>query len=254
MTELAGKVVLMTGGGGGLGADAAKVCIDAGASVALLDIAAGEVADTATRMGPSAMAVVADIADEGQVTIAVDAVLARFGRIDVLVNNAAYVDLPGDLDALATDLATWGRTLDVNLTGTLLMARAVLPAMIDQAAGSIINMVSRQGIAPAQSGRRMAYSVSKAAVIMLTRHIAVAYGKRGVRCNAIAPGTIRSDRMVTSLSPERMAQSLANVLTPELGTPADVSAMVAFLASDASRYMTGQVIQIDGGVLSYLHE
>jgi NAD(P)-dependent dehydrogenase (short-subunit alcohol dehydrogenase family) len=89
---------------------------------------------------------------------------------------------------------------------------------------------------------------------MLTRHMAVAYGKKGIRCNAVAPGTIRTERMLATLSQDRIAQSRHNVLTPDLGEPADISNMVAFLASDSGRYITGQTIQIDGGVLSYLHE
>ncbi|MFD2499973.1 SDR family NAD(P)-dependent oxidoreductase [Rhizorhabdus histidinilytica] len=89
---------------------------------------------------------------------------------------------------------------------------------------------------------------------MLSRHIAVAYGKKGIRSNAVAPGTIQSDRMLSTLSPERLAQSRGNVLTPYLGEPADISNIVAYLVSEAARYITGQTIQVDGGVLSYLHE
>jgi NAD(P)-dependent dehydrogenase (short-subunit alcohol dehydrogenase family) len=130
----------------------------------------------------------------------------------------------------------------------------MLPAMIEGGGGAVINMVSRQGVAPPQSAQRVSYGVSKAAIIMLTRHMAVAYGKKGIRCNAVAPGTIRTERMLATLSQERIAQSRHNVLTPDLGEPADISNMVAFLASDSGRYITGQTIQIDGGVLSYLHE
>ena len=148
------------------------------------------------------------------------------------MNNAALTAHDDDLDLLSTPLATWDRTMDVNLRGTLLVSRACIPAMIEGGGGAVINIVSRQGIAPPQSARRMCYGVSKAAIIMLTRHIAVAYGKKGIRSNAVAPGTIQSEKMLATLSPERLAQSRRNVLTPELGEPADISRIVAYLASD----------------------
>lgn len=254
MIDLEGKVVLVTGGGSGLGADIAAVCAQLGARLALVDIDAVAASAQAGTIGAQAFAMAADISDETQVRAAVAAILDQFGRVDVLVNNAAYVDLAGDRDALSTLLPVWDRTIEVNLRGTLLATRAVLPAMLEGGGGSIVNMVSRQGIAPTKSGQRVAYGVSEAAIVMLTRHIAVAFGKQGVRCNAVAPGTIRSERMLAALSAERLAQSLANVLTPELGEPADVSALVAFLASNHSRYITGQTLQVDGGVLSCLHE
>jgi NAD(P)-dependent dehydrogenase (short-subunit alcohol dehydrogenase family) len=254
MIDLDGKVVLITGGAGGLGADMAMLCHSLGAQIAIADIAGDAAEAMARRIGGDAIGVAADIASETAVDAMAKAVLGHFGRVDVLVNNAAFTNVEQDLDLLSTDLAVWDRTMDVNLRGTLLVSRAILPSMIEHGGGSVINIVSRQGIAPPQSARRVSYGVSKAAIIMLTRHIAVACGKKGIRSNAVAPGTIQSDRMLRSLSPERLAQSRRNILTPDLGEPADISRIVAYLASDAGRYITGQTIQVDGGVLAYLHE
>ncbi len=254
MQDLTGKVMVITGGGNGIGADIARTCTEMGARAVLVDIDGEAARAMATHISGETLAVTADISCEADTKAAAATVLERFGRIDVLVNNAAYTHIGADLDALSTGLDVWDRTMEVNLRGTLLVSRAMLPAMIEGGGGAVIIMVSRQGIAPPQSALRVSYGVSKAAIIMLTRHMAVAYGKKGIRCNAVAPGTIQTERMLSALSPERIAQSRQNVLTPDLGEPADISNMVAFLASDSGRYITGQTIQIDGGVLSYLHE
>ena len=254
MIDLKNKTVLITGGGTGLGADLADVVVSLGGRVALLDIAEAELRAKAEQLGAAAFGARCDIADEASVGQAVAKVFAHFGRIDALVNNAAFTDTSNDLDLLSTDIAVWDRTMSVNLRGTMLVSRAVLPVMIDQQDGAVVTMVSRAGVAPPRSGRRLAYSTSKAGLIMLARHIAVAYGKRGIRSNAVAPGTVQTDRMLSTLSEERLAQSRGNVLTPYLGEPADISRMTAYLISDAGRYITGQTIQVDGGVLSYLNE
>jgi NAD(P)-dependent dehydrogenase (short-subunit alcohol dehydrogenase family) len=254
MIDLKGKVILITGGGAGLGADLAALCIALGGRVALLDIAEEAVLAKAEQLGKDAIGLRCDIADEHYVNDAARKVVDHYGRIDALVNNAAFTEVSQDLDLLSTDLAVWDRTMAVNLRGTMLVSRAVLPVMIDQKDGAVVTLVSRQGIAPPSSAQRVSYGTSKAALIMLARHIAVAYGKKGVRSNTVAPGTIKTERMLEALSPERVAQSRANVLTPYLGEPADISRMIAYLISDAGRYITGQTIQVDGGVLSYLHE
>jgi NAD(P)-dependent dehydrogenase (short-subunit alcohol dehydrogenase family) len=225
-----------------------------GARIVVADIRADAARALAEQLDGEAIGVGVDIADEASVGAMAATALDRFGRVDTLVNNAAVTDQEHDLDLLSTDLAVWDRSMEVNLRGTLLVSRALIPSMIRGGGGAVINIVSRQGLAPPASARRISYGVSKAAMIMLSRHIAVAYGKQGIRSNAVAPGTIESPKMLATLSPERLAQSRRNVLTPRLGEPADISHMVAFLASDAGRYITGQTIQVDGGVLGYLHE
>jgi NAD(P)-dependent dehydrogenase (short-subunit alcohol dehydrogenase family) len=254
MIDLNDKVIVITGRGGGLGADMARTCAALGARIVVADIDADAAQGTARALGEMAIAVTCDIADEAMVMMMAETTLERFGRVDALVNNAAWTEHGGDLDLLSTDLGVWDKTMSVNLRGTLLVSRALIPSMVADGGGAIINIVSRQGLAPPQSGKRMCYGVSKAAIIMLSRHVAVAYGKQGIRSNAVAPGTIQTERWLSALGPERIAQSRSNVLTPQLGEPADISQLVAYLASDAGRYITGQTIQVDGGVLSYLHE
>jgi NAD(P)-dependent dehydrogenase (short-subunit alcohol dehydrogenase family) len=260
MIELAGKTALITGGGGGLGEDMAMLFAKLGARVGVADLDEARARAVADRLGefaPRALAVKMDVADDGAVAAAVEIVKGEFGRIDILINNAAATgqDIIGqDRDLLATDLSVWDRTMAINLRGTMLVSRHVLPVMIAAGDGAIVNIASRQGIAPSGSGLRHAYSVSKAGMIMLSRHIATAYGKKGIRSNTVAPGVIATERMLTNLDPARLAQSKSNVLTPYLGTPADISRLVAFLVSDAGRYITGQTLQVDGGVLTYLHD
>ncbi|MDR7103671.1 SDR family NAD(P)-dependent oxidoreductase [Croceicoccus sp. BE223] len=254
VVDLTGKSILITGGGGGLGADMAALFTRLGARVLLADIAQDSAEAMAAKVGNGALGVRCDISDEESVAELADVARCEFGRIDALVNNAAHADLAGDLDLLGTDTSVWRRTVDVNLTGTMLVSRAIVPIMIAGGGGSIVTIVSRAGIAPPLSSRRLTYSTTKAGLIMLARHMAVAYGKKGVRSNSVAPGTIETERMLRDLSAERLTQSRANVLTPSLGRPEDISNMVAYLASDAGRFITGQTIQIDGGVLTGLHE
>jgi NAD(P)-dependent dehydrogenase (short-subunit alcohol dehydrogenase family) len=254
MIDLEGQTIVITGGAGGLGEHMARHFAGLGARIVVADIRADAARALAEQLDGEAIGVGVDIADEASVGAMAATALDRFGRVDTLVNNAAVTDQEHDLDLLSTDLAVWDRSMEVNLRGTLLVSRALIPSMIRGGGGAVINSVSRQGLAPPASARRISYGVSKAAMIMLSRHIAVAYGKQGIRSNAVAPGTIESPKMLATLSPERLAQSRRNVLTPRLGEPADISHMVAFLASDAGRYITGQTIQVDGGVLGYLHE
>jgi len=254
LIDLSGKVILVTGGGNGLGADMASQFSRLGARVILADIAQEMAEATAAKVGNGALGVYCDIANAESVAQLADTARNAFGRVDALVNNAAHADLGGDLDLLGTDPEIWSRTVDVNLTGTMHVSRAIVPIMLEGGGGSIATIVSRAGIAPPRSARRLAYSTTKAGLIMLARHMAVAYGKQGIRSNAIAPGTIETERMLRELSEERLTQSRANVLTPALGRPEDVSHMVAYLASDAGRFITGQTIQIDGGILTGLHE
>lgn len=251
--DLTGKRILVTGGANGIGADMSGLFASLGAHVLIADIDGPAAQGQADSIGNGAIGAKCDISDENSVA-QLSRIAQDFGGIDALINNAAHVDHSGDLDLLATDLAVWDRTFKVNLRGTMLVSRAIVPQMIDRGGGAVVTIVSRQGIAPPLSAKRIAYGTSKAAIIMLARHMAVTYGKQGIRSNSLAPGTIETERMRAELSEDRLEQSRANVLLPHLGAPADVSNCAAFLISDAGRYITGQTIQVDGGVLAGLHE
>lgn len=252
--DLSGLAILVTGGASGLGSEMAGLFAGQGARVLIADIDGPAAKARAEAIGGGAIGAACDISDAHAVEALSDIAKSEFRAIHGLVNNAAHVDLTGDLDLLATELEVWDRTMAVNMRGSMLVTRAILPMMIESGGGSVLTIVSRQGIAPPLSGKRVAYGTSKAGLIMLARHLAVAYGKQGIRSNAIAPGTIETERMLAALTPERLEQSRANVLTPYLGKPCDVANIAAFLLSDAARYITGQTIQVDGGVLTGLHE
>jgi len=252
MISLAGKVVLVTGGASGLGLASATQMAELGAKVILADInetRAHAEAEALRERGYEALGLAVDIADEASVQAMAAEAKQAFGRIDVLVNSAAAtsMDVVGaDKDVVTTDLAIWDKTMQVNLRGTMLVSRSVIPLMIEGGGGSIVHISSRQGLAPAR-GARVAYGVSKAAIIMLSRHIAASFGKQGIRSNAVAPGAIRTDHWVAVVAPEAQARTRDLVLTTELGEPSDISQIVAYLASDASKYVTGQTFTVDGG-------
>ena len=252
--NLSGKAILVTGGARGIGAEMSGLFARLGARVFIADIDGIAANIRAEEIGGGAIGVACDISDKEAVDALADTVKNETGVIDALVNNAAYVNVETDRDLLTTDPEVWDQTMAVNLRGTMLVSRAILPLIIEGGGGGVVTIVSRQGIAPPLSGNRVSYGISKAGLIMLARHMAVAYGKQGIRSNAIAPGTIETERMQTELTPERRERSRANVLTPYLGKPCDVANITAFLLSDAVRYITGQTIQVDGGVLVGLHE
>lgn len=256
MIDLKGKVALITGAAAGIGLETANLFADLGAKVVIADMngpGAQAAAKALEAKGREALAVEVNITDEAQVAAMAAAVKARFGTLDILVNNAAATGgIGSDLDLLKTDLKTWDHAHNVNLRGTMLVSRALLPMMLEAGGGSVINIASRKGVAP-QPGVYLAYSVSKAGMMMLSRHIAASYGKQGIRSNVVAPGSI-STELYEQQKPEHLkARTREQVLTPDIGQPIDIARTIAFLASDAGRYITGQVWSVDGGVLAYLN-
>jgi NAD(P)-dependent dehydrogenase (short-subunit alcohol dehydrogenase family) len=177
--------------------------------------------------------------------------VGRFGRLDILHNNAAAMHLlREDGDALSTDLAIWDAMLDINLRGQLLVMRAVLPQMLEQQSGSIVNTSSVTGLA----GDLLltAYGASKAAVLHLTKSVATQYGRRGIRCNAVVPGLIRVTRPGGGLPEEALRQHVRQQLLDLVGEPEDIARAVAFLASDEARFITGQALVVDGGLTTHI--
>jgi NAD(P)-dependent dehydrogenase (short-subunit alcohol dehydrogenase family) len=249
MYALNGRVALVTGAGGGIGQEIARRLAREGMAVAVLDRdgAAGET--TAAEVGGLALA--ADVTLPDEVGRAVDAVLGRFQRIDVLVNNAGIawtgpaLDMP--LEALQA-------MLRVNVEGVFIVSRAVLPHMITRRSGSIVNLASWAG----KSGNAYfaGYSASKFAVIGLTQALAREMAPHGIRVNAICPGIVVDTAMRTAIESQQRQYGLPETAEREksipigrVSEPNDVARIAAFLASDESSYMTGESINLSGGLL-----
>jgi len=253
MTDLAGRVVIVTGGARNIGRTTSEHLTQCGARVAVVDIDAHAATQAAQEIGGDALGVCADIGDPGQVEAMVAAVMGRYGRIDGLFNNVRILTpdvIAGDTHAADIDLAVWDKIFAVNVRGTLIVSKFVIPHMLAAGAGSIVNMSSMEGLAP-RAGVRIGYATSKAAMVQMSRHMAATYGKQGLRCNAIAPGTTLTPSVKANVSPEQRATALERIMTPYLGETIDIAHLVAFLISDESRYITGQVISIDGGALAF---
>lgn len=251
---LDGKVAIVTGGGGSLGYQAIKLMIARGARVAVADINMERAQAVADEFGDAAIALEFDLSDEASVKAMIERVVSHFGKLDILNNNAAE---PASWERFQADLvpvgemstALWDRIFTVNCRGTMIATREALPHLI-ATRGAIVNMVSNLALQGAIV--QAAYSASKAALIQLTRHTAAAYGRQGVRCNAVAPGlTIRPEMrqgFFANLAPITDEETLND----SLGQPEDIGQIVAFLASDAARNITGQTIVSDGGLSSHV--
>lgn len=246
--DLTGKVAVITGGAGGIGQSTAELFVGRGARVAIADIAYDAAVAVAGRLGEAALAVELDLTNEESVAACVTTIVARFGRIDILVNNATatgreLVENDGVLGNMPT--ALWDQMFEVNCRGTMLITRETLPHLIE-AKGSIVNTVAGLGL----QGhiRQTAYGSTKAALIQLTRSIATAYGPHGVRCNAVAPGLVLTPTVAKDFPASW--RKLVEDETPRgiAGAPEDVAESIAFLASDAARNITGHTLVSDGGV------
>jgi NAD(P)-dependent dehydrogenase (short-subunit alcohol dehydrogenase family) len=256
MDRLTGRVAMVTGGGGGIGGATARALAQEGASVVVVDIdepAAERVAAEVEASGGRAMAFGCDLSEEPQVIAAIAAATSRFGRLDVLHNNAALTDsefLTRDTAVTDLPLEVWDRTMAVNLRSQMLCCKHAVPEMVGGGGGSIINMSS--GASLKGDRTRTAYGVSKAGVNALTMYVATSHGKQGVRVNTIVPGLIITDAVRAHLDEKMLAGLGRATLTPYLGQPDDIADLVVFLASDASRYITGQMIAIDGGMSAHV--
>ena len=243
--SLQGKVAIVTGGGRGIGREIALVLANDGADVALFDVNPQQFEQTAgdlRALGRRAEGLAVDVTDGKQVDDGVAKVLDKLGRVDILINNAGITK---DGLLIRMDDAQWDRVLNINLKGTFLCTRAVAKHMLKQRSGRIVSIASIVGIIG--NAGQANYAASKAGIIGLTKSVAKELASRGITCNAVAPGFIKTE--MTDALPEQAKQRLMDAIPMgSLGEPHDVAQAVRFLVSDAARYITGQVLVVDGGL------
>ena len=251
MGRLAGKVALITGGAGAIGAATAGRFASDGATVVVADrdgTRADEVAALLRDRGAKALGVSVDVASDVSVAALVARILAEYGRIDILFTCAGVL-VSGSVTE--TSLADWDRTLAVNLTGPFLASRHVVPVMVANGGGSIVHMSSTAGLVGETS--IAAYCASKGGVLMLARQMALDYARQGVRVNVICPGWIDTpfnDPAIEAAGGKAALLPFVDLMVPQgrQGSPDEVADVVAFLASDEARLMTGAIVTVDGGL------
>jgi len=244
VTKLAGRTAIVTGAAAGIGREIARALSAERASVVAADRdgdgAARVAAQLSTSAAPSA-GVTADVSVEGDVQRLVDETLSRFGRIDVLVNNAG---IAASSTLVETDLDEWNRILAVDLTGVFLCSRAVTPTMIAQGGGAIVNIGSQLGLRGAPN--LAAYCAAKAGVHGLTKALARELAPHGIRVNAVAPGPVDTD-ILADVDPETMAGILAEIPLGRVARVEEIAPVVVLLASEGGAYFTGSVVNVSGG-------
>lgn len=240
-----GRVLLITGAAQGIGRSIAAEFARRGWNVVMGDIQQDKVESAARDIGGTALAVKLDVCDEASAASAAQTAMDRFGRLDALLNNAALFTQLKRQNLTDISISEWRRVMDVNLLGPFVMTKAAVEPMKRSGGGSIIN-IATVGIYHA-SNRLAHYNASKAGVVGLTRTAARELGEHGIRVNAIAPGATSTEEVLAVSSSERLAEraklrSLARIQTPE-----DLFGPILFLASEDSRFITGQLINVDGG-------
>lgn len=242
-----GKVAIVTGGSQGIGEACARRLVQDGASVAIWDVDAARGQALALELGESAQFLHCDVSNKAQVDASLAATLERFGRVDQLVNNAGIVR-PGNF--LDITEAEWDQVININLKGAFLVGQAVARVMVKQGGGAIVHMSSVNAVMAIPS--IASYNVSKGGVAQLTRVMSLALIDHGVRVNAVAPGTIATELAKNAVMADEAARARLMSRTPmrRLGEPAEVADAVAYLLSDASSYITGETLFVDGGRLA----
>lgn len=245
--RLEGRVALVTGAAQGFGLAIARRLAAEGAALALLDRQADRldtIAQSVVEEGAEALAVPADVAQASAVRAAVDRTLRRFGRIEILVNSAGILRLS---DVLTCSEEEWDLVLDVNLKGTFLLCQAVLPVMVAQRYGRIVNISSSAG---KQGGvlSGIAYNAAKGGVLSFTKSIARQFAPQGITANAVCPGT-GDTPMGHQFTDDQLAVMVARIPAGRLATANDVAGAVAYLASDDAAFVTGEMLDVNGGMV-----
>ena len=244
-----GKVAIVTGAGGGVGKAISKRLSSEGCKVIMLGRDRTKLQKAASEIGnkKNTMTVIADITKEAEVLSAIDQTINSFDKIDILVNNAGIINDPMPFHEMSED--QWDDLVKTNLFGMFRMTKAVIPVMIENGSGSIVNISSVLGIRSIPLVPLSVYAATKAGVIMFTRSIAVEYGQYKIRCNCVAPSTIRSSIIEPYLQDEEAKKLLESTFPLHvIGEPEDISGAVAYLCSEDSKWVTGTVMMVDGGL------
>ena len=246
MKQLENQIAVVTGAGRGIGRAIALKFAGEGADIVAVDLKTDfvqETVDEVRKLGRKAWAVAANVAEAASVEAAAEQILKEAGRVDILVNNAGITK---DGLLMRMSEADWDAVLDINLKGTFLFTKAFSRAFVKQRSGRIVNIASVIGLIG--NAGQCNYAASKAGVIGFTKSVARELASRGVTANAIAPGFIET-KMTEALGPEARAGLLKQIPLASLGQPEDVAAAALFFASPAARYITGQVLAVDGGMV-----
>jgi len=249
MGAIDNKIAIITGGGGGIGGAIADRFAREGAKIAVADIdanAANARADQLADKGTDAIAVTADVTKKTSIDGMVQATLQRWGRIDILVNVAGGADRKLVIDMTAAD---WDHVVDMNLKSVFLCSQAVLPTMLKQKYGKIVNISSIYGFTG--NATRSSYAAAKAGVAVFTKSIALEVIKEGINVNAVAPGRVATERVRSHYSDEAWAAAVAQIPMGRTGTPEEIASAVLFLATDENKYITGQTIHVNGAWLNW---
>jgi NAD(P)-dependent dehydrogenase (short-subunit alcohol dehydrogenase family) len=239
--RLDGKVCVITGAAGGIGADTARLFMAEGATVVGVDLDSGSDCD---------LAIQADVTDEDQVRDVYARARREFGRVDVLFNNAG-ISPPEDRSVLETELEAWRRVQEVNLGSIFLCCKHGIPHLLDGGGGSVINTASFVAVMGAATSQ-ISYTASKGGVLALSRELGVQFARRGVRVNALCPGPVDTPllRELYAKDPDEAARRLVHVPMGRFATPREIANCVLFLASDESSFVTAQTFLVDGGLSS----
>ena len=245
--RVAGKVALISGGARGIGAATAKLLAQEGAAVVLADVLEAEGRETEIRIreaGGQAMFMLLDVTDEANWQQVIDATVAAYGKLDVVVNNAG---ISGRAAVAETEVETWDRVMEVNGKGVFLGTKLAIPELRKSGGGSIINISSIYGIVGSETSA--AYHASKGAVRIFTKSAAIQYAQEGIRVNSVHPGFVDSPMTAASHAlPEVHDLRVGRTPLGRMGTPEDIAAGILYLASDESSFVTGSELVIDGGM------